>query len=168
MPVDGPSDEQEDKSKSQRKREVEALQDVGEQLIKLKPAQLNKLDLPEKLRLAIDDAQKIRSRGALRRQRQYIGRLMREQEGEGIAQQLAALLHPHVEDTAYLHKLERWRDRLIDEGDVAIDALVAEHPRAERQIVRQYVRSVRKEREKSLPPKSARTLFQYLKEIISP
>ncbi|VAW86644.1 UPF0307 protein YjgA [hydrothermal vent metagenome] len=166
MSADKSEDQYEEKSKSQRKRDVEALQKTGEELIKLRATQLDKLELPERLRQAIDNAQQIRSRSALRRQRQYIGRIMREQEGEEIAQRLAQLLHPHIEETAHLHKLERWRDRLISEGDLAIDDLVAKHPSADRKIVRQYVRSAKKEQEKSLPPKASRNLFKYLKLII--
>jgi len=166
MPVNKSEDEYEEKSKSQRKREVEALQNTGEKLIKLRAAQLDKLDLPERLRQAIDNAQQIRSRSALRRQRQYIGRIMREQEGEDITQRLTKLLHPHVEETAYFHKLERWRDRLISEGDLAIDDLVAKHPSADRKILRQHVRNTKKEQEKSLPPKASHNLFKYLKLII--
>lgn len=156
----------EEKSKSQRKREVEALQNIGEKLVNLRCAQLNKLALPERLRQAVDRAQQIRSRSALRRQRQYIGRLMRE-EGEEVEQRLEKLLRPHVEETAYLHKLERWRNHLIDEGEGAIDDLIAEHPSAERQVVRQYVRSAKKQQEKSLSQKAVRNLFKYLKTLIS-
>jgi len=166
MSVDKSEDAFEEKSKSQRKREVEALQNVGEKLIKLRATQLDKLNLPERLRQAIDNAQQIRSRSALRRQRQYIGRVMREQEGEEIAQRLAQLLHPHVEETTYFHKLERWRDRLVSEGDAAINDLVAEYPSTDRKIVRQYVRSAKKEQEKSLSPKASRNLFKYLKLLI--
>jgi len=166
MPVNESEDEYEEKSKSQRKREVEALQNIGEKLIKLKPAQLDKLDLPERLRQAIGNAQQIRSRSALRRQRQYIGRIMREHDGEDITQRLMKLLHPHIEETAYFHKLERWRDRLISEGDLAIDDLVTKHPSADRKILRQHVRNAKKEQEKSLPQKASRNLFKYLKLII--
>jgi len=76
-PIDKPS-------KSQRKREALALQDLGEMLVDLKPAQLDKMPLPEELREAVLAARQMNQRGARKRQLQYIGRLMRELDPEPI------------------------------------------------------------------------------------
>ncbi len=73
-------------SKSQRKRDVEALQDMGAALVKLSADRVKKLDLPDDLRVAVLECQRITSHGALRRQMQYIGKLMRNLDAEPIAE----------------------------------------------------------------------------------
>ena len=78
-------------SKSSRKREAHALQKLGEQLVQMRAAELALLPLPETLRDAIDEARRLTSRGALARQRQYIGKLMRDIDVEPIVAALAAL-----------------------------------------------------------------------------
>ncbi|HEV3018130.1 MAG TPA: ribosome biogenesis factor YjgA [Burkholderiaceae bacterium] len=78
-------------SKTQRKREMHELQDLGQQLTDLPPAQLRRIDLPERLREQIELARRITAREGLRRQLQYIGRLMRTADAEAIRARLAAL-----------------------------------------------------------------------------
>jgi len=65
-------------SKSQRKRDATALQDLGEQLVKLTPTQLSRVPLPDELRAAVRLARSITQRGGHKRQLQYIGKLMRQ------------------------------------------------------------------------------------------
>jgi len=79
-------------SKSARKREAHALQKLGEELVKMRQADLDRLPLPENLREAIDEARRLTNRGALSRQRQYIGKLMREADVAPIEAALAALI----------------------------------------------------------------------------
>jgi len=78
-------------SKSARKREAHALQKLGEQLVALRAADLEKLPLPENLRDAIDEARRLKGHGAIARQRQYIGKLMREIDVEPVLAALGAL-----------------------------------------------------------------------------
>jgi len=78
-------------SKSQRKRDATALQDLGEQLVKLTPAQLSRVPLPDKLLAAVQLAQGITQRGGHKRQLQYIGKLMRQLEEAETATIRAAL-----------------------------------------------------------------------------
>jgi ribosome-associated protein len=78
-------------SKSARKREAHALQKLGEELVALRAVELARLPLPETLRDAIDEARRLTSRGALARQRQYIGKLMRDIDVEPILAAMAAL-----------------------------------------------------------------------------
>ncbi len=78
-------------SKSARKREAHALQKLGEELIAMRPADLDRLPLPENLKDAIDEARRLTSRAALARQRQYVGKLMREVDVEPVRAALAAL-----------------------------------------------------------------------------
>lgn len=154
------------KSKSQLKREVEALQKLGEKLIKLKPAELEKLPLSDALLDAILHAQTINSHGAIRRQRQYIGKLMRSEDSETIQQLYDQLTQQNQQETAQFHLLERLRDKLIIQGDAALDEVLEHFPNADRGQIRQLSRNARNEQKKELPPKSARKLFKYLKNLI--
>ncbi|HHO68855.1 MAG TPA: DUF615 domain-containing protein, partial [Gammaproteobacteria bacterium] len=140
-------DERPAPSKTQRKRDAEALQALGARLVDLAEAEWRRLELPDDLVQALREARKIRSHGARKRQLQYIGKLMRGIEVQavrdyfeqrGLADRLAAERHQH---------LERLRDTLIDEGDAALGEVLAEFPGADRQQLRQLVRQARRERE---------------------
>jgi len=154
------------KSKSQKKRESEALQDLGGELVALSRERVNKLDLPDDLRAAVLDAQRIRAHGALRRQMQYIGKLMRNLDAEPIAEQLAALKGESNAAKAEFHALENWRNRLI-EDDAALTQWLAEHPDSDAQQLRQLIRNARKEAELGKPPKSSRELFRTLRDQLA-
>lgn len=151
-------------SKSQMKRDMEALQDLGVQLISLSKLQLKKLDLPDALLTAIKDAQKITSNSAIKRQRQYIGKLMRDVDPAPIQALFDSLKGDNDRQSAWLHQLERTRDELLTD-DKAVAALIAEYPSIDIQQLRQLVRNARAERAAQKPPKHYRSLFQFLKEI---
>lgn len=153
-------------SKSQRKRDSHALQALGEELVNLPVDQFNKIDLPENLRLAISEARRIHQHGARKRQLQYVGRLMREVDAEPIREQLATLLGHSARATQQLHLIERWRDRLLAEGDTALEELLQEYPHADIQNLRQLLRSANKEILANKPPRSARALFRSLRDLI--
>lgn len=159
------SGEQEYKSKSQLKREAHALQDSGQKLIALPDAALRALDIPEALLKAVLEAKRINSHGALRRQRQYIGRLMRELDTEHLLQQIDQLEQNRRADTARFHAIEHWRDRLLSEQDEALQELLKLHPDADRQHLRQLMRQAQKQTSDKRAP---RALFEYLKELLSP
>lgn len=162
-PVDGPAPP----SKTQRKRASTELQELGEELTQLSPQQLRQLDLPERLLDAVLAAQGIAKSkfGALRRQRQYIGRLMHEVDAAAIASRLQAWRGSSLETTAYLHRLERWRERLLAD-DAALAELIERYPDADTQRLRQLLRNARVEQEQGRPPRSFRALFQALKQLI--
>lgn len=156
-------------SKSQLKRDMLALQDLGEQLIGLGREQLNKLDLPERLHTAILDAKRITHFGALKRQRQYIGKLMREVDPAPIQALLDTLKGENDEHNAWLHRLERQRDQLVA-SDQHVAELIEEHPDIDIQQLRQLVRNARAERASQAtptpkPPKAYRALFKLLKTL---
>jgi ribosome-associated protein len=152
-------------SKSQRKREMTALQALGEELVALSAARLARLPLPEGLREAVRAAQQISSRSARRRQLQYIGRLMREVDAEPIRAALAEVKGESREAAARLQRLERWREALIQDGDSALGELLAQHPNADRQHLRRLIRTARDERAQDRPPAAARALLRYLREL---
>lgn len=152
-------------SKTQRKRQMLQLQDLGEELVRLTEAQLEELDLPERLLDAVLEARRISKFGALRRQLQYIGRLMRDVDAHAIADKLEAWRGTSREATAYLHLLERWRERLLNEED-ALAQLAHEHPGCDLQKLRTLIRNTRREKEAGQAPKSFRALFQELRAVI--
>lgn len=154
-------------SKSQLKRESEALQALGEELVNLKPSELAKVPLDEELADAIDLAHKLQSkREAKRRHLQFIGRLMRSRDITEIEQALDVIRSRHAAGNARMHKLETLREKLIAGGDEAINALLAEHRDLDRQKLRQLVRQANKEQETGRSPAAFRELFQYLRDAL--
>lgn len=152
-------------SKTRRKKEMHALQDIGEQLVQLDHKRLLELGLPETLTEAIVEAKRMRKHGALRRQMQFIGKLMRDVDAEPIRKQLDLLNGLTLEHTARFHQLERWRERLLKD-EQAIDELGQKYPAADLQRLRLLTRNAVKERLANKPPKSFRALFQELQKII--
>jgi len=152
-------------SKSQRKRDSHALQDLGTELVKLPVTDIDKLPLEDDLRQAILDAKRIKQHGALKRQLQFIGKLIRNSDADGIREAYQRLIDPYREDIKHFHLLEQWRDRLLRDGDDALQELLQDHPDIDRQHIRQLIRTANKERKANKPPKAARELFQYLKTL---
>lgn len=113
-------------SKSARKREQQALQSLGEQLISLGDAELASLALDERLEDAVKNARGMKAHGALRRQKQLIGKLMRDLDAEQIRSALVELRADDARDKQIFARAEKWRDRLIREGSGALDAFAAE------------------------------------------
>lgn len=152
------------KSKSQIKREMQALRDLGKELVDLPVSVLKKIDLSEAVYEAVMLAQGLK-REALRRQLQHIGKLLREEDEVAIRQALAQIAQPQRNEVRAFHEIERWRDKLISGDDQVINQLVEQFPTAERQQLRTLARNARKESELDKPPKSSRLLFKYLKEL---
>ena len=154
-------------SKSQRKREAHALQTLGEALVKLTKPALQQIPLPDDLRNAIEEAQRLHQHGALKRQLQYIGKLMRQCDVEPIRAAYEKVTNSYREDVEQHHKLEQWRDRLLSEGDRALEQLLAQHADVDRQHLRQLIRAAHQEVATGKPPKAARELFRYLREVFT-
>ena len=112
-------------SKSALKREDQALKVLGEELVRLNASQLDQLPLDERLRDAIDAARGMRAHGALRRQRQLIGKLLRQADAASIREALAGLTADSVAEKRRFREAEAWRDRLVAEGFDAMDACMA-------------------------------------------
>ncbi|WP_086981494.1 ribosome biogenesis factor YjgA [Vibrio aphrogenes] len=151
-------------SKTEMKNDMEALQKLGEELVGLKPAALEKFPLDDDLREAIANAQRFKNE-AKRRQLQYIGKLMRQVDPEPIQAELDKLRNKHSQATAELHKLEQMRDRIITDIDPAIEEVMDEYPEADRQRLRQLARQAQKEKGGNKPPKASREIFQILKAL---
>jgi ribosome-associated protein len=152
-------------SKTKVKKQMHQLRDLGKELTELGRDQLAQLDIPENLREAIREAKSINKFGAQRRQIQYIGKLMREVDTAPILARLDAWKGKSQQHTAYMHQLERWRDRLMQD-DAALTQLLAAHPGADAQRLRALIRNAQKEMEGGKPPKNYREIFQVLRDII--
>lgn len=113
-------------SKSERKRQQLELQRLGEELVLLDPSLLDELPLTERLRDAIASLGPMKSHEARRRQRQYIGKLMREIDPEPIHRLLDRLRADDRREKRLFATAERWRDRLVHDGEPALDELVAD------------------------------------------
>jgi ribosome-associated protein len=165
-PDDDFSEETRGPSKSSLKRESAALQDLGQELLDLSSEQLARLDLPAELFEAVRLGQTITAHGGLKRQRKFIGKLLRQLDAEPIRAGLAALKHEGADAVRLQHLCERWRDRMLGEGDSAVNEFIGEHPDADRQKLRQLARDGQRERDAGKPPRAARLLFRYLREIL--
>lgn len=154
-------------SKTRRKAESQARQDLGVLLVELDTGRFELIAaeaaLPERLVEAIVAARNITAWGGRKRQMQFIGKLMRDVEAEPIAAQLAAIKGESAPAKAEFHALERWRERLL-EDDAALSEWLALHPGADLQQMRQLIRNAHKEAAESKPPKSSRQLFRLLRD----
>lgn len=152
-------------SKTRKKQQMAELQDLGSQLVEISSGTLKQMELPEDLLAAVLECKRLTAHGAIARQKQYIGRLMRDIDPEPIQKRLAIMRGESAEHTGWLHLLERWRERLM-ENDALIATFVSDYPVADVQQLRTLIRNARKEKQESKPPKSYRALFQALKELI--
>lgn len=159
-----PEIEETAKSKSQIKRELQELKGLGKQLVELPDKQLLGVPISDKLREAIHAAKNMRH-GALSRQLKYIGNLMPDEDEALISKALDKLRQSHKEEVNAFHKLEEWRDRLLQGDQDLLDKLAIEIDGFERQYVGQLIRNAKKEHKQNKSPKSARLLFKYLSEL---
>ncbi len=162
-----PMTESRRRSKTKAKEEVEALQDLGKRLVGVGNDRLKKLEIPESLRDAVLAAKKITSHGALRRQMQYIGKLMRDVDTDPIQEMLDELDGISNKANARFHALEKLRDRLI-EDEAVITTLKNDYPELDVSALRTLRRNAMKEQAEQKPPKAYRAIFQLLKSLESP
>jgi ribosome-associated protein len=151
-------------SKTKLKREADAAQDIGKKLIDLSKDKLLKLDLPEALFDAVIEAKRLTANGAVRRQLQYLGRLMRDVDAAPIVEQLQKWEGKNTEENAYFHGLERWRTRLLTQPE-AIAEFLKVYPLVDIQQMRTLIRNAQREEAAQKPPKSSRELFKLIREI---
>jgi ribosome-associated protein len=157
------SDEQ-DVSKSERKRQAKHLQNLGARLAELSADALEGLELPPRLAQAIADYQRFPSFGARRRQLQFIGRLMRDADADAIEASLAEQEGTSAAARYEFHQLERWRERLLTEPD-ALTEYFDEHPSADRQRLRRQLKRVHDAHDEQAHRTESRALFRLLREF---
>lgn len=152
-------------SKSALKREMLALQSLGEALVALSDGDLATIPLDEDLQEAISTARRIKSNEGRRRQLQYIGKLMRKTDIAPIDAAYQDLLNGRQQHNQGFHELESLRDRLLAEGPSSMDSVLERYPHADRQHLRQLITAAISERDNNKPPANARKLFRYLREL---
>lgn len=167
-PIDPADDQPDDRppSKSQVKRDMLALQELGEQLIALPAHTVRQADLPDALRDAVLEAQRITAHGGRKRQTLYVGKLMRSADADAVRAILAAATQEDRASVARMHALERWRDVLLAD-DKAQTEFLDKYPSTDAQQLRQLVRGARAEVGVDKPPRLTRQLFQFVKAAIA-
>lgn len=150
-------------SKTKRKKEMLALQDLGKDLVELSAAHLDSVSLPDALKAAVHEWRRLKTHEAKRRQLQYIGRLMRDIDPEPIRAQLDAFEGNSAQAAAAHKRLEAWRARLLAD-DEALTEFAAGHPGADLQALRTLIRNARKEQKEAKAPRAYRELFRAIKQ----
>ena len=157
-------------SKSQLKREMTALPELGEELVSQPKERVMRVPMPEDVREAILECQKIKDHEGRRRQMQYVGKKMRtleEAEVAAIQKVIDSWKGASKAETAALHAIERKRDKLLAD-DKALTELKEQYPEVDVQHLRVLIRNARKEQAESKPPKAYREIFQILKQLHAP
>jgi ribosome-associated protein len=162
-------DEAERPSRSAFKREAQALQDLGTAIVDLTDGELATLPLDGDLAEAIAQARRLKgnskTREGLRRQLQFIGKLMRKRDTEALQAAYDELQQGRQQRNQQFHRLEQLRDTLVAEGVAAMDQVLERYPEADRRQLRQLIVAAVKERDANQPPAAARKLFRYLREL---
>lgn len=156
-------------SRSQQRREALEVLELGERLASLSDAQLARLPIPDTLLPHIVETRRITSHIARKRQLAYLAKQMRREDEEtlhAIRDALDAQGETARREVAAIHRVEQWRERLLDGGDEALAQLLDQHPRADRQHLRQLVRNALQERRLNKPPHAYRELFRELKSLL--
>lgn len=153
-------------SKTEKKRQVEALQRLGVKLIDLPNDKLDSIPLSPQLKQAILDARKIKSNGAKRRQAQLIGKLMRQDDSEEIEQAYQKIQEEGSAKSAAFHECEHWRDRLLAEDNQALSEFIDKFQPEDIQLLRQLIKKARDEQQKAANRGSAKALFRLIRETI--
>jgi ribosome-associated protein len=157
-------------SRSQQRREALDVLALAAQLSELEPGRLAKLPVPEHLLPHIAETRRITSHIARKRQLAFLAKQMRREDDEvldAIRDALDAGGEAARQETARLHRAERWRERLLDDGDEALAELLAEFPQADRQQLRQLTRNAIEERARNKPPKAYRELFREIRDLLA-
>ena len=162
--IDNAADEYSGPSKSQRKRESTALQDLGAELVALSKERLAKIDMPERLREALLDAQRFTKHEARRRQMQYIGKIMRDIDSAPLRAAMDEINGVSEAANIRQHRLERLRTRLM-EDEAVFGEIGRDYPGADMQHLRQLRRNALKEAEQGKPPRAFRELFRELRDL---
>ena len=154
-------------SKTQLKRESHAIQDLGKRLAALPADQLAQVPLDEPVLEAIALAKRIQNkRSALKRHYQYLGKLLRARDTDPIFAALAEIDNASKQTVQLHHRAERWRDRILEQGNDAIDALIAEVPQLDRQKLRQLWRNHNKSRTEDKRVQQSRLIYREIRQFL--
>lgn len=151
-------------NKTQLKRDMKVLHDLGRALVELAPSRFEDVTLSERMYDAVFTAKKLK-KAALQRQLRFISGIMSEEDVETLQRQLKQIAIPHQQETEAFHEIEEWREKLVAGDDELMNQLIEQFSNADRQHLRQLVRNAGKEAQQNKPPKSSRLLFKYLKAL---
>lgn len=157
-------------SRSQRKREALDVLALASTLMAAPAGQVQRLDLPDELAELVTTSRRVQQQIARKRQTQFLAKQLRRQDAgllETIRGAFAEDRDSARREAARLHRVERLRDRLLAEGDGALEGLLDEHPQADATHLRQLLRQARKERDEGAPPHAARALFRNLRDLLA-
>ena len=162
-------DEDDRPSKTQLKQQSHDLQKLGQQLAELSQDQLDRAEMPESLRDALELYRRTRSHEGKRRQMQYVGKLMRQVDVEPLREAVATAELGTAQQAFQLHEIERWRAELIADDD-ALTRWMSAHPDTDAQQLRSLVRAARRDtatlRPEDRQPRSVRELFQFIRPMV--
>ena len=151
-------------NKTRLKRELAQIRSLIEDLLELGSKDLEKLNLSDKFMDELAVARKMRPSSGRNRQIKYLAKLLQSSGYEAVAQWLAARDEQHAAENRRFHALEQWRERLLHEGDSALQDYLEQHPAADRQQLRQLIRNARREREQGKPAGAGKKLFRLLRD----
>jgi ribosome-associated protein len=157
-------------SRKQQRRDALDVLALAQALGEMSPAQLDKVGVPEHLLPHFAELRRITAHGARKRQHAYVAKQLRNEDDatlEAIRDAMDAGGESARQETALLHRVEHWRERLLEEGDAALAELLDAHPDADRQQLRQLVRNALDERARNKPPRAFRELFRVVREAIA-
>ncbi len=154
-------------NKTQIKKEFADLFALGEEISELSAVQIKSLELPENIHKSVTEVARMPHKGARKRLLKFIAAQLHKIDVEPVLEKLARIKNKSAHAVREHHIAERWRDRLIVEGDDALAELLDEQPHADRQQLRQLLRNAKKEAEAAKPPKSSRELYRLLKKIFA-
>jgi ribosome-associated protein len=154
-------------NKTQIKKDMAVLFALSEEMSELSTAQLSFLELPENIHKAVVEVSGMPHKGARKRLLKFITGQLHKIDVEPIQEKLARIKNKSAHAVREHHIVERWRDKLIAEGNDALAELLNEQPHADRQQLRQLLRNAQKEAEAAKPPKSSRLLYRYLKNLLN-
>jgi len=152
-------------SKSQRRRDALETKSLASDLIKLSASLLAQLPLDQNVREAVEEARQIRSHVARKRQLQYLAKLLRRTDTTVITQTIESFQNQARQLGARQHRVENWRDFLLESGDTALGKLLEQRRDADGQAIRQLLRNVQREASRSKPPAANRALFRLLRDL---
>ncbi|MGD2118826.1 MAG: ribosome biogenesis factor YjgA [Chromatiales bacterium] len=151
-------------SKSQLKRDMQAIVDLAGQLLDFPQEKIAACGISDKALQALQEARPMKASGAKKRQLKYVAKLLKNEDITALQRLVEQSKSVHLAEQRRFHELEKWRDRLIEQGDTAIEPLLEVMPDINRQQLRQLIRTAQKELQQQKAPAAARKLFKYLRE----
>ncbi len=151
-------------NKTQLKRELAELQKLVVEIIALGEGERGRLDLDEKFLAGVHRASAMKASSGRNREIKYLTKLLQKRNLEQIRNWFETRNSKHSEENRHFHALEKWRDRLIDQGDEALQQYLEQYPHTDRQQIRTLIRSAIKEKNTGKPAGAGRKLFRLLRE----